>query len=311
MAEMEIDRNERVVAPDGSEIGRVKHVIVDGPGRQVTDLVVEQHGGEEILVPLASIERYEPGTLMMRETTATMGNRGMFDRAMYHEVDENAIADTPVAGVPGAATLEHASRDSAVIGDTRTARDVPAETRQQPAREQAGRREQTARDGENITVPVIEERLKAGVRETEAGKFRLSKRVVEEQKTIDVPVEHEEVRITETAVNRRPATAEELKMMDRDIEIPLKQQEVVTSKEARVVGEVDVRKEVTRDTERVTDTVRREEVHVEDSTNPRVHVEGERGMTGREGGGKTVTDKRQYDAQGNLVDEKISEKPSR
>ncbi len=272
MVEMEINRDEQIVGPDGVEIGRVKHVIVEGPSRQVTDLVVEQHG-EEFLVPLASVERGGPGTLMMRGTAAALGNRGTFERDMYHEIDEDAAM--PATAVPGAATLEHASGDSAVIGDTRTARDVPAGTRQRPMREQAGRREQTARDGENITVPVVEERLKAGVRETEAGKFRLTKRVVAEQKTIDVPVEREEVRVTETAVNRRPATREEIGMMNRDVEVPLRQQEVVTAKEARVVGEVDVRKEVTQETERVTDTVRREEVQVDDPRNPNIHVENE------------------------------------
>jgi len=131
----------------------------------------------------------------------------------------------------------------------------------------------TVRDNENISVPVVEEQLKAGVRETEAGRARIVKDVVEEQKTIDVPVEREEVYVTERAVNRA-ATREDLAAMDRDIEIPLREQEVVTQKEARVVGEVQVRKEVKRETEHVTDTVRREEVHVEDPNNPRVHVEG-------------------------------------
>ncbi len=80
-------------------------------------------------------------------------------------------------------------------------------------------------------------------------------------------------RVTERAVDRA-ATREDLGMMDRDIEIPLREQEVVTQKEARVVGEVEIRKEMHRDTERVTGTVRREEVYVEDSNNSRVHVEG-------------------------------------
>ncbi len=279
MAEMEINRNDKVVGTDGSEIGRVKHVIVDGPTRQVTDLVVEQHGGEEFLVPLMSVQRVEKGTLQMLETPATIGSDRMFMRDAYHEVNENDAEMRPATNVPGGATLEQVGRDSAVIADSRGAREMPAETRQ-PMREQAGRREQTAREGENITVPVVGEKLTAGVRETEAGKFRLSKRVVEEQKTIDVPVEHEEVRVNETAVNRRPATAEEMKMMNRDIEVPLRDQEVITSKEARVTGEVQVRKEMVTDTEHVTDTVRREEVHVEDPNNPHVHVENE-GKRGR------------------------------
>ena len=140
----------------------------------------------------------------------------------------------------------------------------------------------TVNEGENVSVPVVEEQLKAGVRETEAGRARIVKDVREEQQTIDVPVEREEVYVTERAVNR-PATEADLSMRDRDIEIPLKEQEVVTQKQATVTGEVNVRKEVKRDTERVTDTVRREDVRVEDAGNDRVHVEGERGMTGRTG----------------------------
>jgi len=174
-------------------------------------------------------------------------------------------------------------------------------------------RGRTGREGETKSVPIIEEELKAGVREKQGGAARIVKDVREEQQSIDVPVQHEEVYVTERAVNR-PATKEDLAAMDRDIEIPLKQQEVVTSKEAVVTGEVNIRKEVKRDTERVTDTVRREEVHVEDPNNKRVHVEGERGMRGQaQTGGETVTDKRQYDAQGNLVNEteRVDEGPKR
>ncbi len=177
-----------------------------------------------------------------------------------------------------------------------------------------GTAERTGRTGETKSVPIIEEELKAGVREKEGGMARVTKSVVEEQQSIDVPVQHEEVYVTERAVNRA-ATPEEMKMMDRDIEIPLKQQEVVTQKQAVVTGEVNVRKETVRDTERVTDTVRREEVHVEDPNNKRVHVEGERGMRGQAetGGGKTVTEKRQYDAHGNLVSdtERVDDTPKR
>lgn len=262
MAEMEIDRNEMVTSVDGTDIGRVKHVIVDGPDRQVTDLVIEQDG-EERLIPITEVERGERGELLLRATPMETGAMP-FTRDAYHAVDEDEITATPTGSRGGGSTIESASTDSVVINDARTAREMPAETQRQ-----------TERSGENITVPVVSEKLTAGVRETEAGKFRLSKRVVEEQKTIDVPVEHEEARITQTAVNRRPATAEEMAMMDRDIEVPLRDQEVVTAKEARVTGEVDVRKEAVTDTERVTDTVRREEVHVEDPTNPHIHVENE------------------------------------
>jgi uncharacterized protein (TIGR02271 family) len=182
------------------------------------------------------------------------------------EAEQMGRDDLPTAGDSWYGT----QRTGAAMADTGYANDRMTDR-------EVGR---TVNDRENISVPIVEEQLKAGVRETEAGRARITKDVHEEQQTIDVPVEHEEVYVTERAVNR-PATEADLHMRERDIEIPLREQEVVTQKQAMVTGEVNVRKEVKRDTERVTDTVRQENVHVEDASNPRVHVENERGMTGR------------------------------
>ncbi|MGI8854147.1 MAG: DUF2382 domain-containing protein [Thermomicrobiales bacterium] len=306
MAEMEIHRNDRVMTADGVEVGRVKHVIVDGPTRQVTDFVVEQDG-HEWQVPMSAVMQNSGDSLTLRSTGAELTSAARFDRSEYHAVDDEAVDnDAAYAGdrgqaMPGAATLEHAGHNDAVIDDERgmTGRNRGGE---RLARRETGK--DYSKDDTNITVPIVEEQLKAGVRESEAGRARIVKDVREEQQTLDVPVQREEVYVTERSVNR-PATEADLKMRERDIEIPLREQEVVTQKQAVVTGEVNVRKEVKQETERVTDTVRREDVHVEDPNNPRVHVEGT-GMTGRGttgADGKTVTDKRQYDAQGNLVTE--------
>ncbi len=133
--------------------------------------------------------------------------------------------------------------------------------------------------GETVSVPVVEEELHAGVREVSGGSARIVKDVISEQQSIDVPVSHEEVYVTERAVNR-PATQADMNAMTQEIDIPLTEQQVVTSKEAVVTGEVGIRKEVITETERVSDTVRREEVHVEDPRNPRIHVEGDANPTG-------------------------------
>ncbi len=155
----------------------------------------------------------------------------------------------------------------------------------------------TVTEGENMRMPIVEEQLKAGVRETDAGRARIIKDVRQEQQTIDVPVTHEEVYVSERTVNR-PATAADLTMRERAIEIPLKEQEVVTQKQAIVTGEVNVRKETMTDTERVTDTVRREDVRIEDAGSDRVHVENERGMTNRTGDRTTGTTDTAYDRTG-------------
>ena len=284
MAEMEIRRDERVVAMDGTEVGHVTHVIVDHMTHQVTDLVVLSEGQEQ-LIPISNVERATSGEIMLRGVTSQVANAMAFNRDIYHEVDTDELDMTTAQTMPGAGVVEHADRDSVVIeapasgmatGAAMPTERVTERTTETTAPVTTGRTtDRVAREGEDITVPVVEERLTAGVREQEAGRFRLVKRVVQEQQNIDVPVQREEAYITERAVNRRPATQADLDAMTSGtIDVPLREQEVVTSKDARVVGEVDVRKETVTDTQRVTDTVRREEVHVEGGNTDGIHTEG-------------------------------------
>src|SRR5215204_4374715 len=53
----------------------------------------------------------------------------------------------------------------------------------------------TATGEEEIRIPVMEEELTATVREQEAGAVRIEKDVVTEQRTLDVPVTEERVRV--------------------------------------------------------------------------------------------------------------------
>jgi len=187
-----------------------------------------------------------------------------------HEAEQMGRDELPTEGDAWYGSRGAGYADTATTTTNRTATGTTGYTTDREVS-----RDATYREGENISVPVVEEQLKAGVRETEAGTARIVREVHQEQQSIDVPVEREEVYVTERAVNR-PATEADMSMQDRTIDIPLREQEVVTQKQAVVTGEVNVRKEVKRDTERVSDTVRREEVHVEDPTDPRVHVEGDR-----------------------------------
>ncbi|MGZ3716163.1 MAG: YsnF/AvaK domain-containing protein, partial [Ktedonobacterales bacterium] len=52
---------------------------------------------------------------------------------------------------------------------------------------------------------------------------------------------------------------------DRDIDIPLRGEEVVANKEARVAEEVHLRKQQVTENQRVGDTVRKERVRIEGS----------------------------------------------
>jgi uncharacterized protein (TIGR02271 family) len=120
---------------------------------------------------------------------------------------------------------------------------------------------------EEIRVPVMEEELTATVREREAGAVRIEKDVVAEERTLDVPVTEERVRVERRVVDRPVSAADADAFEETVIEVPLRTEEVDIQKRARVAEEVVVSKEATQRTERVADTVRREEVFVdEDAT---------------------------------------------
>jgi uncharacterized protein (TIGR02271 family) len=117
---------------------------------------------------------------------------------------------------------------------------------------------------EEIRVPVIEEELTATVRAQEAGAVRIEKDVIEEERTLDVPVTEERVRVERRVVDRPVSAADADAFEETVIDVPLRTETVDVQKQARVAEEVVVSKEAVQRTERVSDTVRKEEVIVDE-----------------------------------------------
>jgi uncharacterized protein (TIGR02271 family) len=126
----------------------------------------------------------------------------------------------------------------------------------------------TARDAEEIHIPVVEEELTATVRPTDAGAVRVEKRVVAEDRVLDVPVTEERLRVERRLVDRPVGAADQTPFEEVVVDVPLRQEAVDVQKQARVREDVVISKEAVEHTERVADTVRREEVAIEDD--PRV-----------------------------------------
>jgi uncharacterized protein (TIGR02271 family) len=120
-------------------------------------------------------------------------------------------------------------------------------------------------ESDTMHIPVSEEELHVQKRAHERGRVRIHKDVVEEQQTMDVPVREEEVHVERhrvddaTGLTDVPSDA----FQERDIEVPVYGEDVDVSKERVVREEVDVSKTARERNKRVSDTVRREEVHVE------------------------------------------------
>jgi uncharacterized protein (TIGR02271 family) len=129
-------------------------------------------------------------------------------------------------------------------------------------------------DEDELRVQRIEEELRAGTREREAGAMRVRKRVRTDREQISVPTRHEEVSVERVPVEGREAS--EAEIGEDEVTMPVTEEEVVVEKRPVVKEEIRVRKDVVEDEEVVEEDVRREEVDVED------HTEGGGGRLGRD-----------------------------
>ena len=123
------------------------------------------------------------------------------------------------------------------------------------------RSEHDERDEDEKTLQLREEELRARTRPVEAGEVRVEKDVVEEERSIDVPVTREEVVVERRPVDRRPADVGV--GSDETVRVPVRDEQVEVDKEAVVTEEIEVGKREVQETERVTGDVRREEARIE------------------------------------------------
>ncbi len=114
-------------------------------------------------------------------------------------------------------------------------------------------------DTDRAVIERSEERLTVDKDTQQVGSVRVGKRVVEETQSVDVPVTREEL-----VIERRPVDRPAGETLTEDsVEIPVYGEQVRTGKDVRVVEELEVGKTAKTDTQRVTDTVRREEFDVD------------------------------------------------
>jgi uncharacterized protein (TIGR02271 family) len=118
--------------------------------------------------------------------------------------------------------------------------------------------------GGRAAIPVVEEQLQVGKREVEQGGVRIQTTQTERPVEAKVNLHEERVNVERHKVDR-PATAADLNQPGRDaaIEVTATSEVPVVKKEARVVEEVVVDKDVKERTETVRDSVRKTDVKVE------------------------------------------------
>jgi len=117
--------------------------------------------------------------------------------------------------------------------------------------------------GQEAKFDIVEEQLQVGKREVEKGGVRVRSYVTETPVQEQVTLRQEHVRVDRHPVDRPATSADINSFQEGVIEMTEHAEEAVVSKQAHVVEEVVVGKEVNQRTETVSDTVRRTDVKVE------------------------------------------------
>jgi uncharacterized protein (TIGR02271 family) len=118
---------------------------------------------------------------------------------------------------------------------------------------------------ENPEIQLRAERLVVNKQRVQHGEARVRTEIVTEMKSIDVPVSHEELVIERHAVTGGGDVDSE-PSADETIRIPLTEEKVNISKETVVREEVEVGTRRVEEVAHISDTVRHEELRVDDTT---------------------------------------------
>jgi uncharacterized protein (TIGR02271 family) len=137
-----------------------------------------------------------------------------------------------------------------------------------------GARASMGTQGTEERIPVVEEQLKVGKRAVQSGGVRVFKRTSERPVEESVTLREEHVKVERHAVDQPASEADLAAFKEGEIELRETSEEAVVGKEARVVEEVVVGKEVSERTETVNETLRRTDVEVE-----QLGAEGGRNMS--------------------------------
>jgi uncharacterized protein (TIGR02271 family) len=241
---------------NGRQIGEVEELIFDVQSRKVRYIVLDMDDNEldlddrEVLVPIgiAQLHKEDDDVLLPGVTAEQLRALPEYDEDRFDTDSEEGVRN--VFGGLGAGALAGGSNADFYNHDHFN-EDNLYRNRQQRDRNDSD---------ESTTIPVIKEELEIGKREVETGGIRLRSRVVEEQVSEDINLRQEHVNIERTAVDR-PASESDLR--EEEIEMRERNEVPVVNKEARVVEEISLNKEVTERNETISDTVRNTEVDID------------------------------------------------
>lgn len=277
-----------VKTEQGEKIGEVDELLFDPQSRKVRYIIVDLNDNvlsldedKKVLVPIGVAQLYSDDY-----EDDTTGNDGI----------ENGLADSGYTGeADNENSIYSAGRDGDVVIVPVTAeqlKELPAYKKDgvTPETESAVRRifeglgaaglaagaagynkedfythdhfnEDKFYDrGTTNTLPVIEENLEVGKRDVQTGGARITSRIVERPVEERINLREEHVNVERTPVDRVISGTDVNAFKEEEFELTERAEVPVVNKEARVVEEISLNKEVEEREETIKDTLRNTEV---------------------------------------------------
>ena len=251
-----VREGDEVYGVEGNKIGKVVAVEPDR-------LVVEKgfFFPTDYSIPISAVANYEDGKIRLNLTKDAALEQGWSAQPsdFGDDAPDGALTglDAQPAVVPmGATDVDLATAVGPASGPDDRVGERPFEHDSHPDAVTH------VHEDDRIRVPVREEELTATKRAREVGEVRVEKDVVAEERTLEVPVTEERVRVERRVVDRPADAADATAFEEGTIEVPIRGEEVELQKRVRVAEEVEIGKEAVQRTEQVGGTVRREEVRV-------------------------------------------------
>jgi uncharacterized protein (TIGR02271 family) len=187
------------------------------------------------------------------------------DNDEYASHYSEAVSRGGVVVTVDAETDEAADRAEAILNRFGGDVDERGESYREAASSSVETNRSNVAEAGEARIPVIEEELRVGKREVEGGGVRVRTRVVERPVEEAVRLREERVNVERRPVNRPVSEADLNAFREGSFELRERSEEAVVDKQARVVEEVAINKEVGERTETVRDTVRSTDVQVEET----------------------------------------------
>jgi uncharacterized protein (TIGR02271 family) len=205
--------------------------------------------------------------------------KGIFKEAGAHDISTTGEAHSDVKAQDVSDTRDTVIGEVSPGNDNPSSRDSTSGAREgsppqitaQPYQAQHSVSEtpvgtQPRESGDEIAaeVPLSEEEVKVGKKPVSAGEVNLQKKVSTEQVNVPVELKREDVVIERVPAHEMEPAGKE-PFQEHRVEVPLSREEPVVEKETRVVGGVRVRKTEGTERETIQESVRREDVDIDES----------------------------------------------